>query len=174
MSASPASSETAARARSAIERAARSFRAAAAASARTAARSGLLPAAKREATAARQQLERSGPRNAWDEHELVAARGLDEGVDRASGVTGLEERGGYRHPGRADETLVNPSVSSTFSVAVLSAVSTSPAASAVRRRWTRFPARAWTLPDSRALDRVVEHLTCFRQLSAQQLDLTED
>ena len=107
MSASPASSATAARARSAIERATRSVQGCGADLRATSRAFSLLAAAERE-PAAGQQLKRSGPPYAWDEHELVAARGLDEGVDGTSGVTGLEERGGDRHPGRADETLIQP------------------------------------------------------------------
>jgi len=66
---------------------------------------GLFPAAERE-PAAGQQLERSDPPYPRDERELVAARGLDEGVHRTAGVPGLDERGGERHPGRTNETLV--------------------------------------------------------------------
>jgi hypothetical protein len=66
---------------------------------------GCAAAAKRE-PAAGQQLEPLGPPDARDERELVAPRRRYEGIGGAPWVAVLEQRGGERHPGCADEALV--------------------------------------------------------------------
>ena len=171
---SPASSATAAAARSAIDAAMRSRRAAAVACALAAARSASL----RRPSVSQQRVSSS-------RHFALQTPGMSgrssppddatEGIGGAPWIAVLEERGGERHPGRADEALVEPTRQLD---ALLGGGERHPDVAGGERRKraiAEIPGeRLDVARQSCSLDGVVEQLAGFGQLAAQQLDLAEN
>ena len=99
----------------------------------------------------------------------------DEDVDGALGIAVLEQRGGERHPGRADEALVQPL--RQLDVLLRGRERDLEVAGGERRERAVDEVPRECLDVARqpcALDGVVEQLARFGQLPAQQLDLPEN
>ena len=106
---------------------------------------------------------------------VVAPGGRDEGIDGALGIAGLEERGGERHPGRADEALIEPA--GQLDALLGGGERDLDVAGRERRKGAIAEIAGERLDVARqscSLDGVVEQLGGFGQLAAQQLDLAEN